>query len=35
MTGTERSLFDHLGDRAQYIEVTVEDGLSVTRQLPD
>ena len=28
MTGTEATLFDHLGDRAQIIQVTEENGLS-------
>ena len=28
MTGTETELFDSLGDRAQYIEVTEADGVS-------
>ncbi|MFI2768338.1 DNA replication and repair protein RecF, partial [Sulfitobacter sp. M22386] len=33
MTGTGPELFDSLGDRAQYVEVTEDDGLSnVARQ---
>ncbi|WP_147109887.1 DNA replication/repair protein RecF [Tateyamaria sp. syn59] len=28
MTGTETALFDSLGDRAQYVEVTEDDGVS-------
>ena len=31
MTGTERGLFDALGARAQYLEVTQSDGVSQTR----
>lgn len=31
MTGTERGLFDALGERAQYLEVTDAAGLSVVR----
>ncbi|WP_299139904.1 DNA replication/repair protein RecF [uncultured Tateyamaria sp.] len=33
MTGTETALFDSLGDRAQYVEVTDTDGLSTARPL--
>nr|WP_256474158.1 DNA replication/repair protein RecF [Lutimaribacter sp. EGI FJ00013] len=32
MTGTGAELFAELGDRAQYIEVTEENGTSITRQ---
>lgn len=32
MTGTERSLFDALGTRAQYLEVTETEGVSVVKQ---
>ena len=31
MTGTEKKLFSHLGDRAQYFTVTEEEGASVVR----
>ncbi|MEX0311213.1 MAG: DNA replication/repair protein RecF [Tateyamaria sp.] len=33
MTGTETALFDSLGDRAQYVEVTDTDGTSMVAQL--
>lgn len=33
MTGTEQSLFDSLGDRGQYIEVTENDSESQIRQI--
>ncbi|SNR50033.1 DNA replication/repair protein RecF [Puniceibacterium sediminis] len=32
MTGTEPALFEALGNRAQYLEVTETDGVSVVRQ---
>ena len=31
MTGTEKDLFSHMGDRAQYFEVGEEDGASVVQ----
>ena len=32
MTGTGAELFSELGDRAQYIEVTEQDGISQATQ---
>ena len=34
MTGTGTELFDGLGQRAQYLEVTEEDGASIVKHGP-
>jgi DNA replication and repair protein RecF len=34
MSGTEMELFSHLGDRAQYLHVTEQDGMSQVTRVP-